>query len=216
MLNEFIIKLKETDFTGIDGLFTLITFLTPLFMLLFFLAYKIIFSWFHWEKYKRRLLGLIWRKKYILKKAIRTKRHPKPQYIAYLLIFVSLGFLVFWSVNDDYFMRYNEEDAISCYRPNITDGDTLKCNGIRIRLHSIDAPEMEGHCRRGRQCVDGDPYAAKGYLVSITRSNVTCLPIEKDYYGRTVAVCKSEQSDNLSCSMIKSGHAIKRYGNIRC
>ena len=44
-----------------------------------------------------------------------------------------------------------------------TDGDSLNCNGERIRLLGIDAPEFS--CPRGRKCVAGDPRAAKAYLV---------------------------------------------------
>jgi endonuclease YncB( thermonuclease family) len=39
----------------------------------------------------------------------------------------------------------------------VTDGDTIRCNGERIRLLGIDTPELPGHCRKGRDCVSGDP-----------------------------------------------------------
>lgn len=32
----------------------------------------------------------------------------------------------------------------------VTDGDTIRCNGERIRLLGIDTPELPGHCRQGR------------------------------------------------------------------
>ncbi len=41
-----------------------------------------------------------------------------------------------------------------------TDGDTIRCGNERIRLLGIDAPELPGHCREGRRCAPGDPYAA--------------------------------------------------------
>ena len=42
----------------------------------------------------------------------------------------------------------------------VTDGDTIRCGDERIRLLAIDAPEMGGRCRKGRQCVAGSPLAS--------------------------------------------------------
>lgn len=42
----------------------------------------------------------------------------------------------------------------------VTDGDTIRCRGERIRLLGIDTPELPGHCRQGRDCVPGDPVAS--------------------------------------------------------
>lgn len=38
-----------------------------------------------------------------------------------------------------------------------------------FRLLSIDAPEMPGHCRRGRACTPGDPYASKASVSGLVR-----------------------------------------------
>lgn len=53
--------------------------------------------------------------------------------------------------------------ALACLLIAI-DGETLRCGKERIRLLGIDAPETPGHCRRGRKCVEGDPYASKAAL----------------------------------------------------
>lgn len=97
----------------------------------------------------------------------------------------------------------------------VTDGDSLRCSDQRIRLLGIDAPEMPGSCRPGRECVQGDPYAARDYLVSLTRTTVRCTPEGQDRYGRTLARCTANGVD-LSCAMIRSGHAVRRYAHIRC
>ncbi|MCK5659360.1 MAG: thermonuclease family protein, partial [Alphaproteobacteria bacterium] len=60
-----------------------------------------------------------------------------------------------------------------------------------------------------------NPFASKNYLHSISRGSVTCLSIEKDHYGRTVARCKANGKD-LSCAMVAAGHAIERYGVLNC
>ena len=45
--------------------------------------------------------------------------------------------------------------------------------------------------------------------------SVTCVPIEIDRYGRTVALCKAGGKD-LSCAMVAAGHAVERYGVLNC
>ena len=111
--------------------------------------------------------------------------------------------------------QQSQGHVISCYRPYIIDGDTLTCDGTRIRLANIDAPEMPGHCKKWKKCTPGDPFASKNYLRSISSGSVICTPIEKDRYGRTVALCKAGDKD-LSCAMVAAGHAIERYGVLNC
>lgn len=108
-----------------------------------------------------------------------------------------------------------EAGVIVCQGPSITDGDTFRCNGTRIRLAAIDAPEMPGHCKTGRQCTPGDPHAAKAYLIQLTRGPVICRQDTLDKYGRTVAHCEAGGRD-LSCAMVAAGHAVERYGRLSC
>lgn len=203
MLEQLTDKLQNADFSGTDGLLILTVLLFPIFAVLIFLVRK--FS-------IRRIRGILWQRKY--KKSTSFKVHKR--ITTKFVILIILAIIMAKPGYDLYLNSANEENSISCYRPYITDGDTLKCNGTRIRLYSIDAPEMEGHCKEGRKCVDGDPLKSKNYLISLTRGIVTYTPIEKDHYGRTVATCKSEQSENISCDMVKAGHAILRYGNLKC
>lgn len=89
------------------------------------------------------------------------------------------------------------------------DGDTLRCGRERIRLLGIDAPEMPGHCRRGRQCVEGDPIAAKVALAAaIARGPATIERRGRDRYGRTLARVSVSGVD-LSEHMVRTGHAIR-------
>ncbi len=104
---------------------------------------------------------------------------------------------------------------ITCQSPYIIDGDTFDCDGTRIRLSSIDTPEMPDHCPTGKKCAAGDPFAAKAHLQSLIQGDVTCTRVTTDKYGRTVANCISNGQD-LSCAMFKSGHAIQRYGTLSC
>ena len=56
--------------------------------------------------------------------------------------------------------------ATPCRAAYVIDGDTIACaTGPRIRLASIDAPELPGHCRTGRRCVGRlSPCAKEGIL----------------------------------------------------
>jgi len=105
-----------------------------------------------------------------------------------------------------------------CHAPYVIDGDTLQCgHGPRVRLARIDAPEMPGHCRRGRSCAPGDPFEAKAALVeAIGRQDIECTPVSasprggasRDRYGRTVARCSVNGMD-LGEYMVAGGLAIE-------
>lgn len=85
-----------------------------------------------------------------------------------------------------------------------------------MRMHAIDAPEMPGACRPGRQCTPGDPYAARDYLRSLTRGRaVRCEEKDVDAYGRMVVRCTADGKD-LGCAMVEAGHAVERYGRLNC
>ncbi|MDO7843566.1 thermonuclease family protein [Sphingomonas sp. CA1-15] len=98
------------------------------------------------------------------------------------------------------------------------DGDTLQCShGPRVRLARIDAPEMPGHCRPGRDCAPGDPFASKAALVTlIDRRALRCEAVSAsprggsslDRYGRTVARCSVNGTD-IGDYMIARGFAVR-------
>jgi endonuclease YncB( thermonuclease family) len=99
--------------------------------------------------------------------------------------------------------------AFSCTVQSITDGDTFRCtNGTRIRLSSIDTPEMPGSCRPGRTCAPGDPYAAKAALQRLIGGRtVQCEKVGMSY-DRVAAWCSVNGMD-LSCAMVRRGYAVK-------
>ena len=89
----------------------------------------------------------------------------------------------------------------------VTDGDTLGCGPERIRLLAIDAPELPGHCRPGRDCAPGDPYASTASLDQAMAGELTIERVGQDHYGRTLARVAGAQGD-LSCWQLARGHAI--------
>lgn len=106
--------------------------------------------------------------------------------------------------------------AFECSNVEVLDGDTFDCGATRVRLAGIDAPELKGHCRPGRKCAPGDPYASTENLRRlVTWNSVQCRQTDTDVYGRTVARCTAGETD-LSCAQIKGGYAIRRYGLIFC
>jgi endonuclease YncB( thermonuclease family) len=85
----------------------------------------------------------------------------------------------------------------------ITDGDTLKLNGVTYRLWGIDAPETR------QDCPDGWPAGrlATTHLQSlISGRNVICERKDTDRYGRTVAICRAGGED-LGAMMVRDGYA---------
>jgi len=89
------------------------------------------------------------------------------------------------------------------------DGDTIRVGGggPNIRLARIDAPELPGHCRRGRRCASGDPYASKAALQALLDAGLlVCENVDRDFYRRRLAEC-SVNGRNLSDAMLSAGHA---------
>ncbi len=99
-----------------------------------------------------------------------------------------------------------------CILPEAIDGDTIRCGqrGHRIshRLLGIDAPELPGHCRTGRVCAPGDPFAARAALAAaLNQGRVTVQSFGTDLYHRQLSIVRA-RGVNLSCAQIASGNAI--------
>jgi endonuclease YncB( thermonuclease family) len=89
----------------------------------------------------------------------------------------------------------------------VTDGDTIRCGPERIRLLGIDAPELPGHCRHGRECAPGDPYASSDSLRDAMAGQLKITRVGTDRYGRTLALVSGTHGD-LSCWQLAHGQAI--------
>jgi len=91
---------------------------------------------------------------------------------------------------------------------SVTDGDTIKIDGVRIRVHGIDAPESRQLCRMPDQTQwPCGRYATEALADLIGTSIVTCLQRDRDKYGRVVATCLVAQTD-LGAWMVKNGMAL--------
>ena len=108
--------------------------------------------------------------------------------------------------------------TFTCSAPYVIDGDTIQCSdGPRMRLARIDAPEMPGHCRAGRNCAPGDPFEAKAALVEVIgRRDLECTPVSAsprggsaiDRYRRTVAR-RTVNGTDLGEYMVAGGFAVE-------
>ena len=108
--------------------------------------------------------------------------------------------------------------GFACINPTHHDGDAIHCAGAdrSDRMFGIDAPEMPGACRAGRQCTPGDPFAARDHLAALTAGrSVTCEQVDTDHFGRRVVRCAADGKD-LSCGMVAGGFAVERYGRLNC
>ena len=95
----------------------------------------------------------------------------------------------------------------------VIDGDTIVVAGERIRLHGIDAPEMDQTfwCRDQELMCGAMALAALEALTAGVR--VRCEVIEQDCYGRSVAKCYSPNGIDICRRMVSSGWALayRRY-----
>ena len=90
----------------------------------------------------------------------------------------------------------------------IVDGDTVDVDGVRYRLHGIDAPESYQTCRAwGLTWRCGD--AATAALESRV-AGMTCSGSGTDRYGRTIGVC-SAGGEDLNAWMVANGWALAEY-----
>lgn len=90
---------------------------------------------------------------------------------------------------------------------DIVDGDTIKLGEKRIRLHGIDAPELDQQCQLNGiniACGQISRQTLIGFTVGVL---VQCERLDVDRYGRDVSRCSSDGLD-ISSAMVRSGHAV--------
>ena len=90
----------------------------------------------------------------------------------------------------------------------VTDGDTVKISGERIRLEGIDAPETNQRCKD----VSGKSYdcglvSTAALRTKIGRNSITCEGTTRDRYGRFLGICYLNELD-LNGWLVQNGYAL--------
>ena len=89
--------------------------------------------------------------------------------------------------------------------PLIEDGDSLRIDGKRIRLHGVDAPETDQLCINSGSRLYSCGVSARDYLARLVGgSRIVCSGSEYDQYVRLIAKCYSGKFD-LSAEMVRAG-----------
>jgi len=89
----------------------------------------------------------------------------------------------------------------------IIDGDTIHIGKEKIRLHGIDAPEINQICTINNQIWKCGLESKRSLINIILNQVVQCNILETDKYKRAVAVCFANDL-NLNRYMVKNGWAI--------
>ena len=94
----------------------------------------------------------------------------------------------------------------------VTDGDTIKVNGEKIRFNGIDTPELNQTCVKNGMVNPCGIIAKKILIDKIYNNKVICISEGKDQYKRTLAECFVDD-ESLSSYLVRSGYAFayRRY-----
>lgn len=94
----------------------------------------------------------------------------------------------------------------------VHDGDTVTVAGRRIRLHGLDAPELDQTCLRGGLPWPCGREAAFALGQRVAGRPVSCRGVETDRFGRLVARCTVD-GESLNRWLVREGWAVayRRY-----
>lgn len=87
------------------------------------------------------------------------------------------------------------------------DGDSLEVGSTEVRLHGIDAPEYRQTCQVNYSAWTCGADAAKALRTLIDNRLITCIPRDRDVYGRTVANCMIGDRD-IAAEIVRQGYAV--------
>jgi endonuclease YncB( thermonuclease family) len=101
------------------------------------------------------------------------------------------------------------------YQIIVTDGDTIKMLGEKIRLFGIDAPEMKQICKNKNNENYACGHLSKNYLKNLIKkinrkTQIYCYYSERDRYNRIIGECYIGEESRISINrtMVSYGHAV--------
>jgi len=112
-------------------------------------------------------------------------------------------------------VKSSEISSVSGYA-KIIDGDTIKINSKKIRLHGIDAPEKKQTCKKPYLTV-GIFSFTKSYscgqvstnklIKKINNQIIKCKIKNVDRYNRLIGECY-KRNENLNAWLVSNGYAV--------
>lgn len=127
--------------------------------------------------------------------------------IIIILIVICLGLLKKYNDNhDDLIIMQGSANEISGFA-HISDGDSIRINGERIRLLGIDAPELAQFCTKDSEKFPCGELSKQHLSKMIDGRKVSCKFVERDKYKRILGQCMVENID-ISRQMVEDGWAV--------
>lgn len=94
-------------------------------------------------------------------------------------------------------------------RISVVDGDTIRIGDQRVRLHGIDAPEVQQSCRNRTDGLDWlcGEWSGQQVRLAYEGKQARCSAIDVDQYGRVVARCFVGE-DEINKTIVERGLAV--------
>jgi endonuclease YncB( thermonuclease family) len=90
---------------------------------------------------------------------------------------------------------------------HVIDGDSLRVQGVEIRLKGVDAPEMRQVCSRAGQAYRCGEVARRALEARIGDRPLVCRIEGRDRYARSLARCRVDGQD-LGAWLVREGLAV--------
>jgi endonuclease YncB( thermonuclease family) len=91
---------------------------------------------------------------------------------------------------------------------SVVDGDTIIVAGERVRLHGIDAPELNQTFWCMGQTLPCGAMAMAALEALTAGVKLRCEPVERDRHGRLVAKCFSPSGIDVGQRLVAAGWAL--------
>ncbi|UXN07654.1 thermonuclease family protein [Bartonella sp. HY761] len=146
------------------------------------------------------------RKKSFNLRSLMRGRKPSDFIIIFLIIICLALLKNFHNEQDTSITETANANVISGFA-HISDGDSIRINGERIRLLGIDAPELAQYCTKGQEKYACGELSKQHLIKMINGRKVSCKWIERDKYKRILGQCMVENID-ISRQMVEDGWAV--------
>ncbi len=88
------------------------------------------------------------------------------------------------------------------------DGDTLAMGADRLRIHGIDAPEMDQPCERGGTRFACGAAARDAMAAILGEGMLSCTQLDTDRYQRRIVRCLDAQGRDIGAELVRQGWAL--------